>query len=209
MHPREHLPDYLRRPPLVSLVHEREEIADDDGFNASLPHLGCDPSYRLFIQGFQHVTTVIEPLQDFEPERPPYERIVASHVVLGQVHLQVIHIVGVVDHSLATTQFQDVPKAFGGDHGHPRALVLDDRVYPNGRSVREEADLAQVDAGLLDRVIHADRLVFRRRGCFGYCHPALFVHRHEVREGTADIHPDPILRHQPAPKGVENLQPIQ
>ncbi len=134
---------------LMRRVHKGEEVADDDSFHSLFPHLGRNPSHRLFVQRHQYVPAKIEPLGDFEPQRPPDERIVTSHVVLGQIHLQVVHVVGVLDDPLAAAQLQDVPKAFGRDHGHLRALVLDDRVDPDRRAVREEAHFAQVDACLL------------------------------------------------------------
>ncbi len=153
------------------------------------------PHDRL-VQLLQHVAAEIEALGDLEAEWPPDEGVVASDIVLRQVHLQVVHVVRVVDDPLPPPELQGVPEALGRDDRDPGAPVLDDGVDPDRGAVREEVDLGQVDARFGDGVHDAVGLVGRSRGGFGHDDSARFIHGHQVGKGPPDICPDAMIHCQ-------------
>ena len=148
------------------------------------------------VQLLKYPAAEVQAFGDLEAKRPSHERVVASDVVLRQVHLQVVHVVRIVDDPLPPPQLQGVAEALGRDDRYPGALVLDDGVDPDRGAVGEEVDLGQVDARFGDGVDHSVGLVGRSGGGLSHDDSARFIHGHQVGEGPPNICPDAIVHCQ-------------
>ena len=179
-HARQLLLEDLPHAALVVRVGVRVDEADGDGLDTALAEHGGHAPRPGLVDRLQDLAVVADPLVHLEAIAPADVR--RRHVLVGvpEVFLR------------AAADLDDVAEAGRRDHRGAREGARDQRVRRDGRSVREDGHVAQVDLG---RVAHAvddgvDR-VGGRRGDLRHGHGAgVLVEDADVGERPADVDGD-------------------
>ena len=171
----ERLAHGLADAPLVLRVQEREQQAHRDGLDVGL-------AQRLDRLGD---AVVVERL-DLAVRAHPLahgEAQVARHERLGTALGEVVE-----GGAVLARELDQIAEALRRDERGARAAALEQRVGGDRHPVRERRDVGGVDG--LEAAHHALGLILRRARHLGR-HDTPAIQRHEIGEGSSNIHPHP------------------
>ena len=168
----------LGRAPLVRRIGVAVQEADGDALDALRLQGVGKRRHRGLVERQPHAALGVDALGHGEAER-------ARHQRLGLLDEDVVLLEAVLLRHL-----DRIAEALGGDQCGLRALALDDGVGGEGRAVHDQADLAGLDLGKLQRAQHAVEHAVLGRGLGGQHlgrKARLGRLQHDVGEGPADI----------------------
>ncbi len=189
---RQHAADDLPDAFLVRRVGERAEEADGDGLDALAGQVGKLLLHRALVERDVHAAVHQHALRHAAAVLAQDQRPRLLRDVLHQAERVRLAVAGDV---------QDVPEPARGDHPHPRAAPLEDRVGADRRAVQQRRQLRRLGArhraDLLDALEDRHRRVLRRGCQLVDVDPlALLVVEDQVGERPADVHSEVPLAHQ-------------
>src|SRR5581483_7246960 len=160
---------------LVGRVRVRVDEADRDRLDATLPQDRRHAPRVVLVERLDHLAGVVDPLGHLEAVAPADVR---RRDVLVGVPEVVLRAPADLDH------VAEVPRR---DHRRRRQVARDQRVRRDGRAVREEDDVAEVDPGLGDAGHDRVDRIGARRHLPHLDLAAVLVEDADVRERAADV----------------------
>jgi len=172
---------------LVRRVHEREQVADGDRFDAGILELARGAANGVLVERVEHSAGVVAALGNFLGE--------ALRRDGGRLRIEIIEQVAV---ARLVLNFLHRAVALRDQQSDLGAAQLQQRVGGDGGAVSEKTDLRRRDAvgnESRDPLQHTQRGIFwRARDLLDRELPRRRIEQHEIGVGAAHIHAEPVTR---------------